>query len=147
MGHANLRNISDFFVKRLYESGKLSVKECSDAMEKARVSYHASEGKHTEPYMLRMGLEDVLRFLIDPEGMGYQRRAGQPSGPIVVPVTPTPRQKKLLADWKRCDTEDWDCGDDGDGGDYGEFDAIKWRFSAPWLKLYPKIPKLGSITH
>lgn len=147
MGHADLSNISRFFVKRLHERRKLTLKECSDAMEKARVRYHASEGKHAEPYMLRMGLEDVLRFMLDPAADGYRFRPGQPRTAIVEPVKLTTRQRKLLAEWKRGDLEDWDCGDDGDGGKYGEFDAIEWKFARGWRKLYPHIPKLGMMTH
>jgi hypothetical protein len=147
MGHANLANLSDFFVRRLFAKGKLTVKECSDAMVKAGVTYNASEGQYDEPYMLRMGLEDILRFMIDPEDMGYRFRKGQPETAIIEPVRLTKRQKELLRQWKHCDSDEWDSGDNGDGGEYGEFDVIEWKFAPGWRKLYPEIPKLGNVTH
>jgi hypothetical protein len=147
VGHANLSNLSDFFVRRLFAKGKLSVKECSDAMVKAGVTFNASEGRCSEPYMLRLGLEDIISFMLDPEAMGYRFRKGQPETAIIEPVGLTERQKELLSEWKRGDASNWDSGDDGDGGEYGEFDAIVWKFAPGWRKLYPDIPKLGNVTH
>lgn len=147
MGHANLSNLSEFFIRRLFAKGKLSVKECSDAMMRAGVTLNASEGRYEDPYMLRLGLEDVLRFMLDPKGMGYRLQRGQPPGPIIVPAALTKQQGELLKVWEQGDHSDWDSGDDGNGGEYGEFDAIEWRFAPGWRKLYPKIPKLGNVTH
>jgi hypothetical protein len=140
VGHANLSNVSDFFVKRLYAKGRLSVKDCSDAMQKAGETIHASEGEHDEPYMLRMGLEDVIRFMLE-----FDRDDGP--DPIIEPIDPTREQRALLRKWRHGDFSDWDSGDDGEGGEYGAFDAIEWKFAPGWRKRYPKIPKLRNVTH
>lgn len=138
MGHANLSNISDFFIKRLYAKGKLSIKECADALQEAGETLHASEGEYEDLYMLRHGLMDVVQFLRD-EGKQW---------PIVIPhKDTTPTQHDILRQWEDGNMDDWDCGDDGNGGEYGIFDSIQWVFGPGWRQKYRDIPRLGNITH
>ena len=74
MGHANLSNISEFFIKRLYAMGKLSIAECTDALIAKGETLHASE----EDCMLAMGLLDVVHYLTraDPTKHGYSGPEG-----------------------------------------------------------------------
>ncbi len=53
MGHANLSNLSEFFIKRLYAKGVLSIHDCVVAMQAKGVKLHASEGDYEDDYMRR----------------------------------------------------------------------------------------------
>ena len=136
MGHANVRNLSDFFVRRLYAKGKLSLKEVAEAAAKAGVKLHASEGLNEEPEALAIGFEAVIEFLHQPECSCCE----SPDGPIIVPAYPlTEAQDKswndvrwedpmLLKGWRTSDT-------------------IQWKFAPGWRKRYPNIPKLGYMSN
>lgn len=165
MGHAYLENISTFFVKRLYAKGRLSVRDCADALQKAGEQLQAAEGKYDEPYMLRMGLEDVVRFLSNahplPDIVDRIAELGKPAKkgkrkrkktddetPVIEPVDLTAEQRRILRQWERNEIDDWDCGDDGDTGEYGIFDSIEWRFGPGWRERYPEgIPTLDHVEH
>lgn len=152
MGHANLRNISDFFIKRLYAKGKLSIREAIDAMVEKGETLHASEGEYEEPEMLGMGLEEVVNFLrsydirreVAPE---VRKRVEVPDGGIIEPVSLTKEQEKILWQWDNHQSGKWDTGDDGKSGEYGILDSIQWKFAKGWRKVYPDIPRLGNVTH
>jgi hypothetical protein len=45
MGHANLNNISDFFIRRLYAKGTLSIRACVEGLIARGETLHASEGE------------------------------------------------------------------------------------------------------
>lgn len=130
MGHANLTNISQYFIRRLRRKKTLSVREVVDSLERAGETVHASEGQHGERYMLSMAVEEVVGFLRD-----YL----EPVGPL------SRRQARLLKQWEASDFWDWDAGDDGEGGDYAVFDSIKWRVRPEWRRR--SLPILGNVTH
>lgn len=85
MGHANLTNISTFFVRRLYAKGRLSIFQCTEALIKAKEALHASEGQYEDEDMLRMGLADVVHYLTrtNPTRHGYSGPAK--GGPWIIP--------------------------------------------------------------
>lgn len=150
MGHANLSNISDLFVRRLYAKGKLSIREAVDALEKAGETLQASEGEYTDRPMLGMGTGYVVGFLAGkPSFLAGASGADFSEFPVIVPVGLTPEQEELYRQWYNDDDsiEEWDCGDDGDGGQYGIFDSIRWKFAPGWRKRYPNIPRLGNISN
>lgn len=63
MGHANLSNLSRFFVRRLYAKGQLSIHDCVAAMVEAGVELHASEGGYDDEGMLSMGVMKIVHYL------------------------------------------------------------------------------------
>jgi hypothetical protein len=85
VGHANLSNISDFFVNRLYAKGALSIADCAAALAAAGETLHASEGEYEDDSMLRMGLVDIVYYLscTDPTRHGFSGPEG--GGPWIVP--------------------------------------------------------------
>ncbi len=80
MGHANVSNISNLFVNRLYAKGKLSIAECVAALSKAGETVHASEGEYDDESMLGLMVVHVIHYLTrkDPTRHGYSgpRRGG-----------------------------------------------------------------------
>lgn len=85
MGHANLLNISEFFINRLYAKGSLSIDQCADALVAAGETLHASEGEYDDKDMLAMGLIDIVNYLsrTDPSRHGFSGpKAG---GPWIIP--------------------------------------------------------------
>lgn len=149
MGHANLSNISDFFIRRLYAKGKLSVRECVDALEKSGEAIHASEGLYHERPMLSMGTEEVVAFLAgQPNYLAHVICCHKQDFPFIVPHEMSSEQAALFQLWwDEGVGSDWDCGDDGEGGDYGVFDSIRWKYAPGKRRLYPEIPGLGNVTH
>ncbi len=85
MGHANLSNISTFFVRRLYAKGRLSIDACVEAMLKKGVEVRASEGGYKDEGMLKMAMVDVTHYLTrpDPTTCGYSGPKG--GGPWIEP--------------------------------------------------------------
>jgi hypothetical protein len=73
VGHANLSNLSNFFINRLYAKGSLSISECIEALQAAGETLHASEGEYDEDSMLAMGLIDIVHYLtlVGPSKHGY----------------------------------------------------------------------------
>jgi hypothetical protein len=86
MGHANLNNLSTFFVRRLYALGQLSIHDCVQAMLKAGEELRASEGSYEDEGMLCMGMLDIIHYLtrIDPTTEGYSGPHG--GGPWIEPA-------------------------------------------------------------
>ena len=63
MGHANLSNISEFFINRLYARGQLSISDCAEQLIAAGETLHASEGEYDDYGMLSFGLAQVIEEL------------------------------------------------------------------------------------
>lgn len=86
MGHANVSNISDFFVNQLYTKGAMSINEMVDALAKAKETVHASEGEYDDLYMLDMVVCQVIDYLTkkDPTRHGYSGPRG--GGPWIEPA-------------------------------------------------------------
>lgn len=87
MGHANLTNISQFFVNWLYAKGALSIADCAKALVAAGETLHASEGQYEDEEILMIGLADVVDYLAleNPRRYGYTGPDGN-VGPHIVPV-------------------------------------------------------------
>lgn len=143
MGHANLSNISRFFVKRLFAKGTLSIGECTAALEKAGEQIHASEGSYSEPYMLSTMLAEVIHYMYHYKGAPVVelKRSDYVQYPIVVPVLDTPEKERLMQQWLDQGEGEWD------EPEYSAFDQIGWRFGKGWRKRYPEIPILAEFTN
>lgn len=143
MGHANLSNISRFFIRRLYAKGTLSMGECVTAMEKAGEQVHASEGCYSETYMLAAMLNQVVNWMYHHRWppVVAMKRPDAVQYPIVIPVLDTSEKERLFEQWVGQEDEDWD------EEEYSAFDQIGWRFGEGWRKLYPQIPILAEVTN
>ena len=84
MGHANVSNISEFFIKRLYAKGQLSIRDCVQGLIKAGEELHASEGDYADEGMLGMAVGQYVHYLnlVDPSKRGYSGPEG--GGPWIV---------------------------------------------------------------
>lgn len=85
MGHAHLKNLSEFFVRRLYAKGSMTIQECCTAMLNAGEKLHTSEGEYEDGDMLMMGLADIVHYLTrdDPSKHHYSGPVG--GGPWIEP--------------------------------------------------------------
>lgn len=148
MGHANLTNISTFFVDLVHARGTVTIREVVTELARAGEGVHASEGLLTDPYMLSYACEEVVHFLLERHGL-TARTPQRKRTPVLEPVEPlTPRQEEILRAWLDGDVDRWDSGDDGDGGEYGELDAIPWRLAAEWAAVEKdRIPLLTNHTN
>lgn len=146
MGHANLSNICEFFLRRLYAKGKLSIKECTDALVAAGEKLHASECSYEDNCMLAHGLEDVIRYLLTYWENNGSR--GRKDSPVIEPVELSDEQSRILTEWlAEGPGFDWDCGDDGLGGEYGILDSIQWKYCKGWRTRYKEVELLENVTH
>jgi len=164
VGHADLSNLSNLWMRRIYAKGSLSVSEAVDVATKNGEGVHASEGEYTEPEMLAQAFEDILHdsFLQDGDDRRRWKRAkgktslkelnvalrlmgAQPldldhwSFRIYEPVHPlSQEQLKALSRWL----------DDGveEEEEVAAFDSIPWRFAPGRRAKYPDLPILGNIT-
>jgi len=147
MGHANLSNLSDFFVKRLFAKGKLSINDCVQAMLKKGETYNASECAYEEESMLSMGTEEAVSFLREfdaPPGNTVLDKMvsavdGKFTGPIIVPVSLSAEQRRILVMWPE--------GEVTEPEEYEALDSIQWKYAPGWRNKYPEIPRLGRVTH
>lgn len=149
MGHADLSNLSDFFIRRLFAKGKLSIYDCVQAMLKKKVTYNASEAVYVEAYMISMGAEEAVRFLWKydaPDGetilddiVEAADRDEEFTGPIIVPVSLSPEQQHILQEWDQENVQEPE--------EYEILDSIAWKFAPGWRNKYPEIPRLGRVTH
>lgn len=127
MGHANYRNISTRVNRRLHRRGSASIRECVDALEKAGEGVHASEGLCPERHMIAMAVEEIFGILSQRGEIG--------------PLQLSPKQRKVLGQWKRGETDDWDAGEEGNGGEYGTLDTIRWQ------PLKKRLTVVGHVSH
>jgi hypothetical protein len=106
MGHANVANLSRFFLRRMYAKGSLSIAECAQALAKSGEKMHASEGDYEDDFMLAMGVVQIIHYLTRkrPTEHGYSSPRG--GGPwiraVLVPRLPgkkivSPTIQNLLA--------------------------------------------------
>lgn len=124
MGHANLENISKFFINTLKVQRTLSIKDCTNRLVEAGEVVHASEGEYDEPYMLVMALEEVVEHF----AMGCN--------PPVIEAVPTDDPAwHLYEAWMNDNIEDWDLDE------FDLFDSIKWRLTPSWEN------RLGEVGH
>lgn len=128
MGHANYLNISKRVNKLLHDGGEkgVSLRDCVDALEKARQKVSASEGALEERTDLSQAVEQVFEYLL---------RNG-----AAEPAELTKEQSKVYNEWRANEDRNWDSGSNGEGGQYGIFDHIRWK------ALKKRLPVLGDVT-
>jgi hypothetical protein len=148
MGHANVANLSEFFVKRLYAKGKLSIREAVKKLQEKGETLHAGEGEISEDYALAMGLEDVIRYLLS----YHETKVGtgkRKLNPVIEPVNMSKEQEHVFSEWMdpQADISRWDCGNDGTGGEYGILDSIEFRYREGWRQRYKEIELLDYVEH
>lgn len=143
MGHASVTNLSDRLIKQLYAKGQISIQEVADDCIKRGETLHASEGRYEERYMICLGLEDCVRWLLLPQKPTPKSKAV----PVIEVCEMTEEQTKVYNEWIGDGGDDWDSGDDGMGGEYGMLDSIKWKFAPGWRKRYPEIESLDRVSH
>jgi hypothetical protein len=125
MGHANVKNLSEFFVRRLYAKGRLSLREALKVAMKKGLTLNASEGAYDDEGMVGMGLEVVVMWL------HWEKKVIEPCHPL------TPRQQRAITRWDPDEHEE-----DPESDDYKAFDSIAWRFAKGWRRKYPELPLL-----
>lgn len=148
MGHANVKDISEAFIRRLYAKGKTSIAEVADVCVEKGIALHAGEGDYEGEdgrYMICYGLEECVAHLLRP----HMPRPRDRATPVLEPVDLTPEQTEIYNVWviNSDEISDWDIGDNGCGGEYGILDSIQWRFAPGWRKRYPHIPILEYHTN
>ena len=150
MGHAYLQNISEFFLRRLYAVGSMSIEDCTIALMKAGETLHASEGEYEDAEMLKMGLLDLIIFLrrghrftrFSLESFTTAALSNEKSlKAYIIPAKLTPRQKENLLDYDEGKSRDWE------EIDWCEFEHIKWKYAPGWRAKYQKIPRLDHVEH
>jgi len=166
MGHANVSNLYNLFIRRVYAAGRLSIAEAVELAIEKEEWFHASEGDYEDRSMLAMGFEHVISEL---------RRS---TNPVLVPWVLSITQRCVLRKWGTREWDDspdvytkrqqeallvaadtletvelkdlaadlrrraaiptWeDGGDDLLTGDLGILCSIKWKFAPGWRKEYP----------
>lgn len=146
MGHANLTNISRFFVRRLYAKGTLSIRDCRDALVAAGETLHASEGAIPDPQMLGWAVEQVVQHLAEWDGCPCCEK----HGPVIEPAELSGSQQKILREWYHDGSgDDWDWDEDNPDAEGVILDGIRWRFAKGWRTKYTRdeIPLLGNVTN
>ena len=144
MGHANLSNLSEFFIRRLYAKGKLSVQEATDAAIAKNEKLSASEGDYEDSYMVSFGFEQIVEFLLEP--VHKINRKSKPSSVIEVCDydSLTEEQQRVFDLWMKNSDEimNWDSEKE-----YQILDSIRFKFADGWRKVYPDIPMLSYVTN
>lgn len=133
MGHANVSNLSNFFLRKLYKKGKLSIRDCVDLMLDQGIKLQASEGEYEDKEMLEYGVEQVVNHLLE-----YPI----PLPPVINPVHLSKEQGDLLSEWLT-DGE----GDEWDQKEYNLLHSIVWKFNKGWRKQYSQIIPLTHISN
>lgn len=121
MGHANVKNLSVFFIKRLYAKGKITLREAIEGAMAKGLTLNASEGAYDDEDMVGMGLEVCASWL-------------QEKG-VIEPHEPTKAQKLAL---ERADDRTSELNEE----DYKALDSIQWKFAPGWRRKYPDLPIL-----
>ncbi len=133
MGHANLENISKFWIRRLYAKGSMSVDDCVMYLMMAGEQLHASEGCYSDMSTLRMGVLEVVTFLI--LNKDFSR--------VIEPASLGRKQVHVFVDWITCNE---DVGQWG-RSEWAIFCGIELKFAPGWRRRYRDIPILGNITN
>lgn len=113
MGHANVKNLSEFFVRQIRARGGISLREAIRGAVAHGLTLNASEGPYDDAGMIGMGLEVVAAWMYEDQG-------------IIEPCHPLmPSQKAALDAWH-----------DGTILDRPELhralDTISWRLTREW---------------
>jgi hypothetical protein len=143
MGHANLGNLSNLFVRQLFAKGKLSIREITDIAVAKKETVHASEGELDDECMLSYSFEEIVGFLLCDHKSSPKSKA-TPVIEVCDYDKLTDEQRDIYDKFVSNDDamSNWDSGDDGRSGEYGLLDSIYFRFAPGWRKRYPDIPIL-----
>jgi hypothetical protein len=131
MGHANLRNLSTFFLDQLNEHGKMSVARCTELAVEAGLYVSASEGRYYEDYMIATSLMEVVDHL-----WNYP---GSRGGPAIETCALSEDQVEILQEWE-------EEGEPDDEEKLANLDAIEWRFTEAWRDRWREIEPLSHVT-
>jgi len=116
-----------FFIRRLYVTGKLSMRDCVRAMA-------GDESTYESMVNAAWNLEQAIRSLHE------SGETVQP--PVILPVKMDAMQRSIFNEWWHTGGGDWNVGH-GEG-EYALLDAIKWKFGEGWRCRYPDdIPHFG----
>lgn len=126
MGHANVKNLSKFFVEQIHARGAVSLRQAIRGAVAHKLTLNASEGPYDDEMMVGMGLEFVAAWMYEDQGII------EPSHPL------SPSQQRVLHAWKT------NAPIEGEES-YRALDSIPWRFTREWASRYPHIPLLEYI--
>lgn len=138
MGHGHVKPHCKFFLKRLYAKGKLSIRECGQAMQDAGMKYLASEGAYDDQWMLEWAVTDIviyyLKHVHEVTIHGIQT-------PILEPVTPL-KEDQVIALFR------WLTGNASDEvAEHEALMSIQWKYAKGWRNRREDIPLLENVTH
>lgn len=150
MGHAYLSNISNFFLKRLYAVGKMSITDAIIALQKAGETLHTANGEYSDVDDLQMGVLDLIIFLrqdhkvarfslesFTKAALSNEKRLKA----FIIPADLTDRQREILCQYDERASDEWD------ELEWAEFESIKWKYAPGWRMKYKKIPRLDHVEH
>jgi hypothetical protein len=121
MGHANIRNLNDIFIKRIFAKGKTSIQECIAVSKQRNEYFKASEGEYTDDGMLSLGYEEVVLF----HGRPWCENKHRPN---IEAIPENDKQQKIIESFNQ------------DGLSYiedlDEFTKILWKFTQGTRAMY-----------
>lgn len=134
MGHGDVRNLSEIFIKRIYAKGKISLKEldewlvekiksCKTEEKKAQYGFQAGEGLYEDYDNIGIALEMIILHFLEEN--------------IIEGIPETLKQKALFKESGELIQTD----------DFETFDTINWKFTLGSRKKYleHQITHLGYI--
>ena len=124
MGHANIRNLNDIFIRRIYAKGKASIQECIEESKKRKEWFKASEGEYTDDGMLSLGYEEVVLF----HGRPWCENKHRPN---IEAIPENDKQEKIIESFNQ----------DGlsyinENEELDEFIKIQWKFTKGTRAMY-----------
>ena len=152
MGHMYLSNISEFFLKRLYAKGSLSITDTVIALKAAGETVHTANGEYEDAEDYQMAMVDLILYLrqghkvhefslenFTRAALGKEKKLKA----FIIPTDLTDRQRKNLVEYD----DGGDVWENWDEADWCEFEHIKWKYAPGWRMKYQKIPRLNQVTH
>jgi hypothetical protein len=145
VGHANLTNLSEFFQRRLYAKGKLSIEDAVHAARSAGETLNASEAAYEDKGMLAFGFNEIVRFLAS---HSCDCPCCDSQGPVIVPVELSEEERKQLHEWwEEGHGTDWEYDESDPECAFALVDRIKWKYGPGWRNKYPDLPVLANVTN
>lgn len=146
MGHLYLENVSKFFVRRLYALGSISIRDCVEALAKAKEGVHGNTGISHERYMLGIAVGEVVKFLSQADVCPCCKRD---MGPVIETVELSEREREILQAWIHGEGDaefEWD--EDNPEAEGTILDNIRWRYTKGWRAKYVsgELPLLDNLT-
>jgi len=149
MGHANFKNLSQFFIRRLYAKGTLSLSEAIKAAVAAGETVHASEGEHKDEGTLGMAFVEIISHFGQPNSEVEISGKGEfvyDPGNVIEPAAPLSKEQvRVLKLW--IGNEIFDLTGTEEEKAWAVFDKIPWRFAPGQRKLYPNFNLLENFTN